>query len=163
MTTINTRAIAYLTSLANQHNHTPDKPISRFTALDGYRMISDIHTPGKTHTPGEYRTDNIRHALAYAIAKHELRWNMYRDEAGLARRLGDTETREISAHNAEGETIAMDAIRNAMETAGVTNPPIGKIQAAMIAARTEGESNWAYVGMTWWEEQERTTVADLIN
>ena len=163
MTTINTHAIAHLTSLANQHNHTPTKPIDQFDETDSYRMIRAIYAPEDTHDHGEYRTNNVRHAMAATIAEHDLHREMYRAEAELARRLGDTEMQDVCARLAGKETAAIDAIQRVATMAGLTSYPIGKIQAAMIMARQEGEANWAYVGMTRWEEQERTTVADLIN
>lgn len=161
--TINTHAIAYLTSLANKHHHTPAKPIEQFNETNGYDMIRDIYAPEITHTPGEYTTNNIRHAMAAATAEHDLRWDMYRAEASLARRLGDTEKRDISARLAHAEADAIDAIHRVARMAGLTTYPTNGIQAAMIEARREGESNWAYVGMTRWEQQQRNIVADLLN
>lgn len=163
MTTINTHAIAHLTSIANQHNHTPAKPIGQFDETDGYLMIRAIYAPEVTHDHGEYRTDNVRYAMAATIAEHDLHREMYRAEAEYARRLGDTEMQDVCARLASKETAAIDAIQRVAKMAGLTNYPTGKVQAAMIAARQEGEANWAYVGMKWWEEQERTTVADLLN
>lgn len=161
--TISTHAFAYLTSLANKHHHTPAKPIDQFNDTDGYAMIRDIYAPEITHTHGEYTTNNINHAMAAAIAEHDLHRDMYRAESNLAHRLGDTEMQDICARLASKETAAIDAIQRVATMAGLTDYPLHNIQAAMIGARREGESNWAYVGMTRWEQQQRDIVADLLD